>query len=398
MFHSKDFTQQSLDNLNVGDVENIIALYTALGKALADTQQSKESVNTYQYALRVSAVAFLSLSIIYSHAQKFPFLLQVVKYAKVADEISDRSFIFPVFSGLFLAIKDDQIEQDEACSYEQDLLAQFVEETKKHGNPLHIARALAMQAETLGRLAMFEGGLQVFEQMCKVYIPERHSSELCRQYGSDQAAQTFGLAALWQMALGETAKALEICQRIVSELMPKMDERNVHNSCLIVYPILWALKDCGYPGEARDHFDHFVVTPFQTHFGQGATTSCLPLYDPILVLLDLASGDVDDESFQAYLEWATDGNNLKFDSVMNNVMGHYGRCPDSISAETCLLLAERMPPGGDKLNLIQAGLDVVLEVVLLTQKKKMTIARNQVVPVYRELMALAKGFIDDGSK
>jgi tetratricopeptide (TPR) repeat protein len=383
----------------VGDVENIITLYNALGKALANIQQSNESVNAYQYALGVSSVPYLKIvNYPYSHVQ-CPLVLQVLKYAKVANEVTDRSFVFPVFSGLFVAIKFDQIEQDEECSYEQDLVAQFVEETKKLGDPVHVARALAMQAEILGRLGMFEGGLEVFEQMCKIYIPERYSSEICHQYGSDRAAQTFGLAALWQMALGEPEKALEICQRIVSQLMPKMDGRNVHNSCLIVYPILWVLKDCGYPGEARNHFDHFVVTPFQTHYGEGASTSCLPIYDPILVLLDLAAGDVDNEAFQAYLDWAADGNNLKFGSVMNNAMGHYGRCPDSISAEICLLLAQRMQPGEDKLHLIQAGLDVILEVVTLTQKKKMIIARNQVLPVYRELMALAKGLVvDDGSR
>jgi len=366
-----NFTQNCLDSLSGDGIETIVKLFNAIARALATIHQGKESVDSYRHALGV------------------------LKHAKGAKDIIDRSCLFPIFSGLFVAIKFGQIEQDEACSYERELIAQFVSETENHGDPVHVARAIAMQAEVLGRLGMFEGALEVFEKLREFYVPILYSRKLCQAYGSDRAAQCFGLAAIWLMALGQQEKALQSCQFVISQLIPQMDERNVHNTCLILYPILWVYKEYGYAARARQIFDCCVVQKFHNHYAEGATTACLPIYEPILILLDLAAGEVENETFQEYLHWAHDEENLRFGSGMNNAMGYCGRCPDSISAEICLLLAKGLEPGEDQLHLIQFGLDIILEVVSLTQKQKMIVALNQVLPVYKQLMALANGLIRD---
>ena len=100
--------------------------------------------------------------------------------------MKDRSIVFPVFSGLFLAIKWGGIEQDDNCQYEQELVALFVEETKVNGDHVHYARALAMQAEMYARLGKLNKAFESFEQLKSIYDADLHSQKISEVYGSDR--------------------------------------------------------------------------------------------------------------------------------------------------------------------------------------------------------------------
>jgi hypothetical protein len=50
--------------------------------------------------------------------------------------MKDRSILFTLFSGLFVLLKFGMIEQDKECTYEQEIVRRFVEETKIHGDPV----------------------------------------------------------------------------------------------------------------------------------------------------------------------------------------------------------------------------------------------------------------------
>ena len=194
------------------------------------------------------------------------------------------------------------------------------------------------------------------------------------------------------MAVGDPCGALETCRYIIEVLMPKMEERNVHNSCVMLWPVLWVMKDMGLALEARDHFDTFVVQAFNKHFGEGGSTWALPAYKPTLMLLHLA-GHQDDEhvldqdKFAEYTAWAVDLKNMEFSSGINGGMAAFSRDLDSIAAEICLLLAKQTKSDDAvKQTLIHNGL-ALAERSLDGCRKKIA-AFGQIRPVYEELQRM----------
>jgi hypothetical protein len=313
---------------------------------------------------------------------------QIIQGCEALKALEDRSILFPIFSGLFVALKFGQIEQDEECTYEQSLVARFVYETRLHGDPVHYTRALAMQSEMYGRLGQYEKSFEVHDMLVQVYNADEHTAAISESYGSDRCAQSFSWTALWLAEMGNVEKAMETCWYVINDLFPKMEPRNVHNSCCMIYPLLWILKDNGYALEARDDFIAIVVDAFDEYFGGGRSTFFLPLYDPIMMLLDLA-GSQDVEQFDDYVEWATIEDNLRYGTVMNCSVGNMGQCADTISAEICFLIAERLKDGKQKRQLIRSGIDIANEVLSLTEAKRMKIAHRVCQELHAKLTEAA---------
>jgi len=273
------------------------------------------------------------------------------------------------------------------------LVKKFVHETRLNGDPVHYTRALAMQGEMYGRLGNFEKAFEAHWELERVYNVDEHSTGICKAYGSDRSGQSYGCSALWYATQGNMKESLRTCRYIISELMPKMEPRNVHNSAIMIYPTLWVLKDLGFALEARENFKKLVVEAFNEHYGAGAFTFCLPVYGPVLMLLDLAGKEGEEvEAFDEYLEWALNEDNLRFGKVINNCLANFGRGSDSISAEICLLVAKRMKDCRDiekKIILVRHGIAVARESVELTESKGMIASYKQVKPVLDELEKLA---------
>lgn len=284
----------------------------------------------------------------------------------------DRSIAFPVFSGLFLLIRWGVIEQDKDCSYEQELVAHFVSETKLHGDPVHYARSLATQAETLARLNKFDSALTVNTQLRSIYVPELHSEGISTAYGSDRAAQSISVSAVWFLEVGKMNEALETCDVVMNELLPKMNPRNVHNSCVLLLPIFWILRDHEKASLVKDAFQERVVDAFKEYYGEGGSTPIMYLHSPMLMLLDLhlnKKGEL--ERFEEYLRWASCEDNLRFGTRANSGCLVFGGPIDCISADICLLLAKRVEcESAAKKHLISSGTAVCREALALATEKK----------------------------
>lgn len=315
----------------------------------------------------------------------------MLKEAKNGGDIADRRVVFPIFSGLFILLKMGHIKQDEACSYEQGLVARFVDETKASGDPVHYTRALAMQAEAFARLGDFECALLTQYKARAIYDPEKHSASICKAYGSDRTAQCISLSAIWHVEVGNIDEALRTCDFVICELMPKMEPSNVHNSGVILSPVIWILKDNGMALKAKDLFEKYVVNAFNQYFDEGATTFLLAMYDPTVIMLDLhgnQGGEV--ANLDRYLSWALCDDNLRFGDVIKNAMLIYGLELDCISAEICLLLARRVNNSDQKETLIKKGLLLSQESAQLASRLKAVPSLRRARPVLRELMEAAK--------
>uniref|UniRef100_A0A7S1YK06 Guanylate cyclase domain-containing protein n=1 Tax=Grammatophora oceanica TaxID=210454 RepID=A0A7S1YK06_9STRA len=359
-------SQEVLDFFTGEELGSVMQLYGAIGKAYSSDGQDRNSVRAYQDALTILGLA------------------------PASDDIVDRSVLFPIFYGLFDCFKFGQVEDDEE-KYEKTIIRQFLDETRRVGDPIHYCRALAMQVDFVGRIGQFEEATKHVLELRKVYIPREHSAELCLDGGSDMAAIAISRSALYHLSLGESEDTLLVCRYVTSDLMYHMDLSNVHNSFLVIYPVLWAMKSIGLANEARRNFNHFVIDAFRQYYGEGSMTPYLPLHEPILMLLELDEGNVDDLS--VYIDWALQEDNLRFGSIVNQNLGMYGKCADAISAEICMILSDHLAQGEEKLQLIQSGLDVALEVTSLTKRKGMISARSDIVVIYKQLMIRAKALV-----
>jgi hypothetical protein len=317
----------------------------------------------------------------------------------VDHHFTDRSIVFPLFSGLFLLLKSGALPQDEECTYEQNLVAQYVTETKLNGNPVHYARSLAMHAETMAKLGKFESALSVHSQLRTVYVPELHSEGICNSYGSDRAAQSIGLSAVWLMEVGKEEEALETCDLVINELLPKMDIRNVHNSYMLMFPILLIMQSHGKSLVAYKLFKEYVVDAFDQHFGEGGSTPSRFLHKPMLMFLDLdGNQERDVMDFASYLHWALRENNIRF-GARNNIPGlSFGRLHDCISASICLLLAKRVEcERGTKKHLVVSALAVCRDAVALATKVKSGPCTRNAMALLDEIEEYQKELLDGGS-
>lgn len=357
----------AIESATVGEIKSMVRLLISLGQVLANMVKGKESAAMYDAAIAI------------------------IQSAPASRNLKDRTFIFPCFSGLFISLKFGDIKDDENCTYEKDLVKKFVTQAKLNGDPIHYTRALSMQGETYGRLGEYDKAFEAHRKLESIYDPDKHSAGVCKAYGSDRSAQSFSHSTRWKIMIGDPGGALKTCRYIVEVLMPKMEERNVHNSCMMLWPVLWVMKDMGLALEARAYFDTLVVQTFQKHFGEGGSTGALAAYKPTLMLLYLAGHQddegIDQEKLAEYTAWAVDSKNMDFSSGLNGAMSAFSRDLDSIAAEICLLLAKRtQSDDATKTLLINNGL--VLAEKSLERCRRKIAAFGQISPVYEELKGM----------
>lgn len=285
-----------------------------------------------------------------------------------------------------------KIEQDNECSYEQGLVEMFVLETRLHGDPVHYGRALGMKAEHFARLGKLSESLDVFHLLAEIYNVDKHSAAICKAYGSDRCAQVFSLSVTWNLLLGNERKAKETCDFVLNNLLGKMDLRNVHNTLMILYPILFVMKDWGEAKRMRRLLNEMIVTPFYEHYGDGGSTPLVFLYKPLDMLLEVCEeGNIDDLSEK--VDWILQEGNGLLGDFIDRTMGTSGRTGASITAEICLCLARRVDDIQKKQQLIAKGAALARRSdQVCLRDPKMPFAHAQTVPVLTALEEMVVEF------
>jgi len=293
--------------------------------------------------------------------------------------VEDRSMGYPAYVGLYECLKANYIVQEENKRYEQVLVKRFLEDTKHHKNKYHHVQAITCQMDLFRRYGDIQKAVAVQSLLYEIYDHEVHTNKLQEIYGSDDAAVSFSYAAMWNWELGNKDAALDACRFVIGKLMPKMDRSNVHQSFMVMYPVVLVMKSYDVAVQARKHFDRLVVKPFGTFFGEGKSSFFLPVYEPIMMLLHLASfSDMDEDTLEEYTEWALDRDRLCFGTLANRRLGALGRCADSLSAEICFLLADRIQDEETRHILIEHGKEIGQDALIFNKEQNLKTAEQQV--------------------
>jgi len=279
--------------------------------------------------------------------------LNIYKWAAKSMDIKDRSIIFPIFSCLFLFIKTGEIKQNKDRSYEIDLVRNFVNEAKLHGDAVHHTRALALEAELYSHLGKYDEALKTFKIM-ELFYNVQYSDGICEAYGTDRSAQAYSRSALWQMQLGDNEGALAKCEHVITQILPNMNPRNVHNFVCLLYPIMGIMKDRA-PQRMKELFEEYVIDNYDKYYrNEGAKTPCAPMFDPLTLLLGMCA---DEEAFaidphlESYISWGAEEKSGVCSEFLDSIMSDYGWAPHTMTADMCLRLS-RYASGDEKKKLI----------------------------------------------
>jgi len=299
----------------------------------------------------------------------------ILSKAPASEYLKDRTIYFSVFSGLFIVIKGGHIT-DPKNLYEQDLAMRFVEQARLHGDPVHITRALAMQSLLFGGLGKFEEALEAQHRVEELYDAETLSEGIVKAYASDRVAQNYGYSVLWYEVLGQHEESEKQINFILNELMPKMPEKNVHNSIMIILPVLWVLVDKGQARRAEETFRSLVYDKFYEFYGKdGSTTYFQYIYKPLNTLLRLA-GDAQEgeklepELYADYAEWVLSSDVGTFKQFDVTSMCNLGRDPYALISEICWWLAVNDDSNDKHRALLDKGMSQALKSKEATNGKK----------------------------
>lgn len=358
-----------LHSLDAVNLKCLVKLQIAKGNALrSNVQNVKEAFEAYQNGLKI------------------------LRNVPSSNELNDRSFTFPIFNSLYYLLKQGAvIEPKHEIAYEKELVANFVLETKRHGDPVHYSVALAMEVDFNCRLGKWQKALVFHSDLEAIYNVEDHSTLISEEYITDRAGQSFGASAVCYYQIGDTQKALAVSDYIIANLMPKMDIMNFHNSFMMLYPILWIMKDNGLVAQASSAFSKYVVEAFERYSLEGASTPGSSFFEPIKILLDLCVNVPFTETIERYAVWIQDRKNfLLVPQFMNRIMVRCGRCADSIFAEICLLLSKRIDDEKVRGTLILIGLKFASTALEWCKGDDVSLqlhsAYDQIKPVYEKLL------------
>ncbi|GAX15816.1 adenylate cyclase 10 [Fistulifera solaris] len=311
------FSSDILSVLAAEDIGDIIRLSVGLGLSQEACDLRHSSYITFANAIRV------------------------MDRARNAQDIKDRSIIFPAYMGLSRAFADGKIEQDSKRCYEQAMLYRLLEETRRHGRRVHHIHSLFLQMILFARIGELEKAVAAQSVIRTMYKPIKHTTHLRKAYGFDTGAASFSLCSFYHEMLGNRRQAQSICRSILKRVIPIIDS-GPSEAFLVLYPLLFVLKYGGYSVQAKEILEMKLLRPFgaarqyvdkQPYYGE--------VVEAMSVLLELTSrAPINDNRYNEMGAYVNNRAVSKFGSEVNIFLGRLGRCGDSIIAEICLEMAK----------------------------------------------------------
>jgi hypothetical protein len=208
--------------------------------------------------------------------------------------VKDASIVFPIISGLTLALKWGTIQDDEKATYEKNLVHSFIESARAYGDMAHVTRALALKGVMNQRLGLWDEALEAEAELEECYDVSL-TSKICAAYGSDRAAQSITLAPQYAWVVeGKkmTQRVEEALSRGITLLERKeLERRNVHNKTMMLYPliVLWFISgEEDNMTRAHSLWQKHVVEAIEEFYDKESKIFFTALLKPMKYFLNLA--------------------------------------------------------------------------------------------------------------
>ena len=225
-----------------------------------------------------------------------------------------RSLMMPIISSLCI-LKLDQVARDTQTKLEQAKLAEkFVKEALESGNPVHIGRALSMEATYFARIGDLDRAFQDLEKLASMYSVEENSFDMLAEYGRDFAMECYCESVQWYYLQERHEEAERQADMIIERFLPHLDPVDGDVAMYAVMPLIQVLKLIERARDADWLLKKYVIRPHEEN--QGGAEFWEPLFTPLTSLLELVIMEEEEEIDQEVLDrlesWVLDDDNREY--------------------------------------------------------------------------------------
>ena len=358
------FSTPDVIEMTKDDLEHLISLLFAFARTLAMMGEANQSIMVSEQGLAIAKCAHFRLDF-------------------------DRSIVFPLFVDIISAINLGGAEKDRKASFEEAAVTRLVREALLYGDSVHYTQALAMEADLLSRQGKFREAVFVHSELVQIYDPKELTASLTKAYGSDRVAQCFGQSASWYAQIDEPEAALEVCEYVRQKLLPTMATNDLRSTILILYPVIWVLKDYGLVDVGADLFKRYVLDNLVDYGNELSSDPIQQLIEPTKILLDLSLGAPSEAEARMLVRWALETDKFNIDFSLYCTLASISRCLESVLAEICLLLARNRNDLVEHAKLVQNGFEFAAQALNLSQERQFLVARRQILSVHKCLVEMS---------
>jgi tetratricopeptide (TPR) repeat protein len=246
-----------------------------------------------------------------------------------------KSLMMPILSTLAVLKLDQETEDSQTKKDQEKLLKTFVREAKKNGNPVHIGRALSLEAKYFAKLGRLDRALEDVEKLRSSYDIIKHSPDMVAEYGRDFALECISESVQW-LYLKEDHEEAEIqADLFIKDYLPVMVLADTDNMMSAIFPILHVLMLLDRANDADWLLKKYAINAYHDS-GSGEST-WVTMFNPLAYLLEVilmedSENDVDWQLLEEMAEWALDEENGEFDLDLE-------RKAHTIMGELCWRLA-----------------------------------------------------------
>jgi hypothetical protein len=190
-----------------------------------------------------------------------------------------------VLAGLCDANLGEDPNNDHLALEQESLIKQFVAVAMEEGNPVHLARALAMEACYFAQRGEFDNALEVQLRLVAVYRAEDHSRRLVKRYHKDYALETVSQSIFWYFLVGKQEEATKQAVFVIQNHLPLQDPRDVDSIMALILPAILILKFVGRGRDALYILGRYVVNAH--HDYAPCETYWVELFNPLVYLLEI---------------------------------------------------------------------------------------------------------------
>lgn len=201
--------------------------------------------------------------------------------------------MIPVLSGLCDANLEKDPNNDQLSLEQESLIKQFVTVATEEGNPLHLSRALAMEAGFFAQQGQFEKALDVQRRLLEVYIAKEHSHRLVKRYQKDFAMEAISQSIIWFFLVGKQEEAIQQAMFVIKNHLPLQDPHDVDSIMALLLPAILVIKFAGRGKDALYILGKYVVNAHHDHAPCEAQY-WVELFNPLIYLLKIVIMEEDD--------------------------------------------------------------------------------------------------------